>query len=340
MDMVRFIPDVEPKRVVGVLSETIDWGQKFMGVDAYRTNANTTGSGVKVAILDTGVDPNHPDLKPNLVDSVDFTGDARLLHGHASHVAGIAGAKADGVGIVGVAPDCSLYSVRVLDADGLCPGDYSWIIKGFEWSIDSKVDVINLSLGSPAEPPQELRSLILKAVNSGIIVVSAGGNEGQKQLNWPARYEEVISVAALDKNGKIATFSNVGDHLTTAAPGVDIYSTWVGGGYAQESGSSMSSPFVAGIVALMLSYHRNGGDHDTPLTNYREAIVHLNVFAQPGPLVTESGDPLNIGLLNFNQVIAKSMAQNHQVEAKLEGVSKWRVDLYGWLHSILRKVII
>ena len=102
----------------------------------------------------------------------------------------------------------------------------------------------------------------------------------------------------------------------------------------------MASPFVAGIIAIMLSYHRNGGDHDTPLTNWKDAIDHLNKFSQPGALVTQSGDPLPIGLLNFNKIIAKSISDSCETEAFMSGVSPWRISLYQWLHSIMRKIIL
>ena len=340
MRLVRFIPDIDPIRVVGALSETMDWGQSFMGVDAYRKNSGSSGSGVKMAILDTGIDPNHQDLKPNLMGSVDFTGDNRKLHGHGSHVAGIAGAKANGTGVIGVAPDCSLYSVRVLDSNGLCPGDYSWIIRGIEWCIENGMDIINMSLGSPENPPDELRTIVSKAVNSGIIIVSAAGNEGRKDLNWPARFPEVISVAALTKDGKIANFSNTSDDIKVAAPGCDIYSCWTDGGYAVESGSSMSSPFVAGIIALMISYHRDGGDHESPLASWQDAIDHLNRFANPGNLVTQDGDPVNIGMLDFNKAMIQRINESCNDQAVMSGVPLWRVKIYEWFHSLIKKLVL
>lgn len=340
MDKIRFIPDVAPQKVVGLLSETIDWGQKFCGVDEYRAETGSTGAGVKVAILDTGIDASHPNLQANVKGAVDFTGDSRPLHGHGTHVAGIVGAAATGVGVIGVAPSCELYSVRVLDSDGLCPGDYSWITQGVEWCIENRMDVINLSLGAPQPPPDALHAAILKAVNSGIIMVSASGNEKAKEINFPARYEEVISVAAFDKDGKVADFSNIGQGLDVIAPGVDIYSTWPGGSYARESGTSMASPFVAGLIALMIAYHRNGKDHDTPLTNWRDAIAHLESFEKPGPVVTKDGDPIGVGLLDFHKVVAQSLASSCEEDARLGGIPGWRINLFKRLNRILRKVVL
>lgn len=156
-----------------------------------------------------------------------------------THVAGIVAAAADDHGVVGVAPKCELYSGRVLDNDGTCPGDYEWIINGINWAISRDVDIINLSLGSPDEPPAAIHAAIQAAVMSGILVVVAAGNDGLGSLNWPARYPECLAVAAIGPDGRLARFSNYGDGLGVAAPGVDIYSTWINGQYAKESGTCL-----------------------------------------------------------------------------------------------------
>lgn len=159
-----------------------------------------------------------------------------------THVGGIIAAAADDHGVVGVAPEAKLHSVRVLDSDGLCPVDYSWVIQGLEWVADHReIDIVNLSLGAPIQPPDRMQSIIRSLAARGTLVVAASGNDSSNVVSWPARYDECIAVAAMDKDGKIARFSNVDASLEVVAPGVDIYSTWINGGYgyAKESGTCL-----------------------------------------------------------------------------------------------------
>ena len=337
---VRLIDKPQPKLVVAALSQIIDWGQTSLHVGDYQKNAKTLGEGVKVAVLDTGVDTEHPDLKPNLKAAVDFTGcgvrDTKC--GHGSHVSGIiAAAGANDTGVLGVAPKCELYSARVLDDDGTCPGDYQWIIDGIHWAIAQHCDVINMSLGSPCEPPPLVHSAIQAACAAGIIVVVAAGNDGQPALNWPARYAECVAVAAIGKDGRLANFSDYGTGLAAVAPGVDIYSTWLNGQYCKESGSSMSAPFISGMIALMLSYHRNGQPHATPLVTTADAITHLRMFER-GKCVTSIGEDLGIGILDFSgcldDVTACSIENGTAVGVKV--LSRWTLwdSLLHWLSHL------
>ena len=349
METARMIPMIPPstaKKVISALSEMVDWGQTFTHVGEYRDTNKTMGEGVNVAVLDTGI-PEHPDLKGNLVSSVDFTGDTRAFHPHSCHVAGIIAADADGVGVVGVAPKAKLHSVRVLDADGLCPSDYSFVISGLEWVLDHpEIDIVNLSLGAPIQPPDQMHTLISELANRGVIIVVASGNEGAKDLDYPAKYPETISVAAMDKDGKITNFSNVGDGLKVMAPGVDIYSTWVNGGYGYciESGSSMAAPFISGLLALMLTYHRNGGDHDTPLTSYMSAISHLQTF-QSGMLVSGlkscqvDSQCIGVGIVNAAPILARYKTASVLATAA-ETIPNWRMRLYGAIDGVFRKIIL
>jgi len=339
--MVPMIPPSTATRVVSALSEVVDWGQNFTHVDEYRQANKTMGDGVHVAVLDSGVAGEHPDLKNNVEASVDFTGDSGEVNPHATHVAGIIAASADGFGVVGVAPRVRLHSVRVLDSDGLCPADYSYVIHGLEWVRDNpQIDIVNLSLGAPIQPPDRMHELISELANRGVIIVAASGNEGAKELSYPARYKECISVAAMDKAGKLANFSNIDQDLDVLAPGVDIYSTWVNGGfcYAKESGTSMSAPFISGLLALMISFHRNGGDHDTPLTNYSDAIAHLQKF-QAGVLVSEMNTNFGVGIVNPAPVLASAMTQCI-VSTKADVLPGWRMSLYLTIDAAIRRIIL
>lgn len=341
MENIRMIPPSNAKTYVAALSEVVDWGQNFTHVGEYRENNKTVGEGINVAVLDTGIAAEHPDLKNNIAGVVDFTGDTRTVNPHATHVAGIIAAAADGVGVIGIAPEAKLYSLRVLDSDGLCPSDYRYVIEGLEWVIDHpEIDIVNISLGASIQPPDRMHALIRELANRGVIIIAASGNEGAKDLCYPAKYTEVISVAAMDKNGKIANFSNVGANLDCFAPGVDVYSTWVNGGYgyAKESGSSMAAPFISGLLALMLSYHRNGDKHETPLTNYIDAIAHLQSF-QSGLLVSGLNSSFGVGIVNAAPVLAKAKTAE-AIAAKADVLPTWRMKAYVAVDKILRWIIL
>lgn len=327
--------------MVSALSEIVDWGQTFAGVAEYREKNGTKGTNVNVAVLDSGVPKEHPDLTPNVVQAVDFTGDNRRFNPHGCHVGGIIAAAADDRGVVGVAPEAKLHSVRVLDSDGLCPADYSWVIQGLEWVADHReIDIVNLSLGAPIQPPDRMQSIIRSLSARGTLIVAASGNDGSNVVSWPAKYDEVVAVAAMDKDGKIARFSNVDPSLEVVAPGVDIYSTWINGGYgyAKESGTSMSAPFISGLLALMIAYHRNGDAHETPMTNYLEAVAHLQGF-QDGKLVAGlPNQSVGVGVLNVHPMLAKEASSCSQAQAAMQtSVSGWKRRFYRWLESVARR---
>lgn len=236
------------------VGEVLDWGlQKINAEVAWKYSK---GKGVKVAILDTGCDHKHPDLAGNIYGIRNFTNSqygATDLQGHGTHVAGIVGAIDNDEGMIGVAPEVELYIAKVLNDDG--SGSFSAVIAGIDWAILMGVDIINMSLGSPAEPPQELHNAILRARAEGITVFSATGNENG-EVCWPAQYKEVIAVSAIDKYDNRAQFSNFGLKNEIIAPGVDILSTYPNGKYAKLSGTSMATPIIAGAAALYISYYK------------------------------------------------------------------------------------
>ncbi|MEV8635151.1 S8 family serine peptidase [Streptosporangium sp. NPDC051023] len=243
----------------------------------------TTGSpGVTVAVVDTGVDLNHPQLAPllrpgrDLVDwgpnpavpspwvlEGDFAGvddDPQDEVGHGTHVAGtIACLSNDGTGVAGVTWQCRLLPVRVLvrarntvtgRVSGI--GSSADIAAGIRWAADNGAQVINLSLGGSTDTTVE-RDAIAYAVGRGVVVVAAMGNDGTGNPSYPAAYPDVIAVGAVDSTDKRAPFSQTGTHIDVAAPGVNVLSTYWDDTYASLSGTSMASPHVAGLAALILS---------------------------------------------------------------------------------------
>ena len=241
--------------------QSIPWGISRIG--AREANLINKGAGVKVCVVDSGIDKTHPDLAANLVGGRNYVVIKGRIsadnwnddNGHGSHVAGTIAAIENTIGVVGVAPEAKLYAVKALDSRG--SGYLSDVADGITECVRAGAKVINLSLGANGDPEaaSPLRTAILNAQTAGVIVVVAAGNEGQDSRNTiPAGYPSVIAVSALNSSDQFASWSNFGlDENDFAAPGVSIQSTWKGGGYNTISGTSMASPHVAGAAALHLS---------------------------------------------------------------------------------------
>lgn len=224
------------------------------------------GRGVVIAILDTGIDTEHPDLKHRIVDGHNFTGEGKKTditdrNGHGTHVAGTIAGSQDGQGVVGVAPEASLLIGKVLNRYG--SGGYAGITKAIKWATKwrgpngERVRVINMSLGGPM-PNDEQYQAILDACAEGILVVVASGNEGDAnedtlEFGWPALYNECITVGACDEEKKLASFSNNSRQVDVIASGVDVLSTYPESQFAVLSGTSMATPHVAGALALIIN---------------------------------------------------------------------------------------
>jgi len=229
-------------------------------------------SGVVVAILDSGIDMDHPDLQGKIVAYANFTTsdtpDDQL--GHGSHVAGIAAASSNNdLGIAGVGYNCSLMNVKVLDDDG--KGYSSWVAKGLRWAVDNGADIINMSVVIDTSSRQ-LESAVNYAWEHGVIVVAAAGNDGDSESVYPAYYSHCIAVAATDSHDSLAGFSNRGDWVDVAAPGVRIYSTLDDGGYGYKSGTSQATPHVAGLAALLYEVVEDANDNGKINDEVRDII--------------------------------------------------------------------
>jgi subtilisin family serine protease len=263
---------------------------------------------VDIAILDTGIDLDHPDL--NVYKNVSFVRDADTGdddNGHGTHVAGIAAAKDDGKGIVGGAPGARLWSVKVCSGDGECK--ISDMIKGVEYITQhaDEIDVVNISVETPLSPA--LNRAVSASIKAGVTYVVAAGNYGHDaSTTSPASNPDAITVSAIaDSDGKcggtgpelqienatddtFASFSNFGPSVSIAAPGVAILSTYLDGGYAVDSGTSMASPSVAAAAALIKA-------NSTDFTPKQVKDTILNSSSTPltpcegGPQGYFSGDP-------------------------------------------------
>ncbi len=221
------------------------------------------GAGARIAIIDSGIDKDHPALAANFEQGKDFVGDQVMPYaffdqaGHGTHVAVTAAGVMDKNGFSGVAPRAKILSGRVCDGDGQC-SDIA-VAEGISWAIEQKVDVINLSLGSEFSSPIE-KAAIEKAIQAGVVVVAAAGNEGQqnKTVSFPGAFDGVIAVGAVDSTLTRASFSNTGAKLAVVAPGVDVISAVPQGSgrysdlRVSQDGVNFSiipTKFMAGLVA-------------------------------------------------------------------------------------------
>lgn len=245
---------VRPAGGSAAAGQEIPWGITRIGAD--RAWARSTGEGIRVAVIDSGIDIDHPDLAGNIkggYNAVKHKSSFNDGFGHGTHVAGIIAALNNAFGVVGTGYTISLYGVKVLDDSG--SGRLSDLIEGLGWAVKNHMQVVNISLETGQDIPP-FRKAITETVAAGVVIVAAAGNEGGATA-YPAAYPEVIAVSAVDKDGHIAPWSNFGK-IEMAAPGVDILSTIPeglipGSSYYLASGTSMASPHVAGTVALLLA---------------------------------------------------------------------------------------
>lgn len=261
------------------LTEIIDWGLALLHVPDHWKQ--TQGAGVRVALLDSGIDESHLDLAAAIDEARDFTQSRRGpadRNGHGTHVAGIVAARQNNRGVIGVAPQSRLLIAKVLGDDGV--GNSAAVAAGVDWACDQGASVISMSLGSP-QPDVKLRQAIERAAAKGVFVITAAGNAGRpNSVNYPARWRETVAVAAVDRNGQLSRFSSRGPQVDIAAPGQDVLSTFRDGGYAKLSGTSMAAPFVAGVVALLIALHRDATDARTPLRTIDDLLEHLRRTAR------------------------------------------------------------
>ncbi|MHC4326610.1 MAG: S8 family serine peptidase, partial [Planctomycetota bacterium] len=234
------------------------WGVKRIGAGAVH-NSNNKGTGIKVAVIDTGIDYTHPDLDGNYAGGKDFVNnddDPMDDHYHGTHVAGTIAAEDDGFGVVGVAPEARLYGLKVLSASG--SGNYSDIIAALQWAVNNGMQVTNNSYGSSGDPGDLVRNAFNEAAAAGIVNVCAAGNSGNvpgtgENMIYPAKFASCIAVAATTSSDVRASFSSTGSDMTLAAPGANILSTFLFGLHLPLDGTSMACPHVAGAAALCIA---------------------------------------------------------------------------------------
>lgn len=248
------------------------------------------GRGVNIAVIDSGCDVNHISLKNNIVDVKNFTSEdgksPKVVTdnvGHGTHVVGTIVANGNDI-ISGVAPLANIYVIKAIDKTG--SGKLSWVTNAIYYAIEKKVDIISMSLGMP-ESNEKLHRAVKSAVNKNILFVCAAGNEGSLdtedyKYSYPAAYEEVISVGAVDKKAAPASFTNSNLAIDVVAPGVDIVSTYPNNQFASLSGTSMATPHVTGSLALLKNWSKSVFQRDlTEEEIYAQLIKHTKTLSSP-----------------------------------------------------------
>ncbi|HOV28226.1 MAG TPA: S8 family peptidase [Pseudobacteroides sp.] len=251
--------------------QIVPWG--VQSINAPAQWPEITGKGVKVAVMDSGINFNHPDFGDNIKKGFNTINPSELPiddYGHGSLVAGVIAAKDNNIGVVGVAPDVELYPVKVLDKYG--EGEITDIAEGVDWCIENKMQIINMSFAIEEDKPL-LRSAIMKAVHAGIVVVASAMNSNGGDVGYPASYKEVISVTAVDQRNKICSTAPRGK-IDFSAPGVGIVSTASNGGYEELLGTSLAAPHITGLIALIMQDPKRFGLSESK-ANLNDDIYNL-----------------------------------------------------------------
>lgn len=234
------------------------WAHNVLNIDQVHDIA--TGVGVTVAVVDTGIQADHPDLAGKVMAGTDTTSEALSSgvdpDGHGTHVAGIIAANTNNAaGVASVAPDASLLSVKALLSDGT--GWSTDIAEGVTWAVNNGADVINLSLAVDGHDPV-LETAINYANTANVTVAAAMGNDRTvNTVSYPAAYSTVLAVGSTDSSDNLSTYHNTGSHIKLVAPGNSILSTDTGSGYATMTGTSMATPHVAAAAALLRQVHED-----------------------------------------------------------------------------------
>ncbi|MBU3941465.1 MAG: S8 family peptidase [Nanoarchaeota archaeon] len=287
------------------------WNLENIG--AYKAHESSTGKGVKIAIIDTGIDYSHNEVSRNFTKKKGYNfikdnDDPFDDYGHGTHVAGIAAGKN-----CGVAPDATLYAVKVLDSNG--SGSDATVAAGIEWALLNNVDVASMSLGGPTAS-RALEDMCRIASQKDLLLVAAAGNDGYGP-EYPAAFGDyVIAVAAVDRYNNHASFSNIWETNDISAPGVGIYSSYPGGEYRIWDGTSMATPHISGALGLLIS--------KTKKPNLAEEVMYKTAKR------LESSEPYdNSWVFGAGLVRADNMLKNASYKGKINDILRRKNKNYN-----------
>lgn len=357
----KSIKTIEIDFPIHLAVDNLDWGvQRIKAPDVWPT---TAADGMLIAVIDTGIDYTHQDLRDRYgggYDIVNKDTDPFDDHGHGTHVSGIVASDLNGAGLAGVAPKAKILAIKALNNEGY--GYISDLVEAIDYAMAHGAQIINYSLGTSSNS-KTLEEKINQAAAKGIIQVAASGNTNGGSLLYPAAYGSVISVSATDSNDHFASFSSLGAEL--AAPGVAVSSTIPGGGYAAWSGTSMAAPHVTATVALMIankqtnirenlrntavdlgtkgqdSYFGYGLVHAKPAALGEDTLAPIVTFLEPennayiNEAVTvrldvqDEYEIKNVKLLINNQVVQEWSAEPYEYTWNIDGLAQGDYILLG-----------
>ena len=214
-----------------------------------------------MAVIDTGCDTEHPDIKNNVVGTYDFIKNREKVldkNGHGSHVCGTIAAVDNGMGMVGVAPESKILALKALNDNGA--GRMDHIAKAIKYAVDHGADIITMSLGSGYKCPKIEKSIEYAASKKCLIFCAAGNSGANVDIMYPAKFKKTFSIGAIDSRFERGSFTCSGESLDFLSPGVDIMSIVPGNKYALMTGTSMSNPFASGVAALYLSEYKKNNN--------------------------------------------------------------------------------
>ncbi|MBI3027437.1 S8 family serine peptidase [Candidatus Woesearchaeota archaeon] len=302
-------------------NDKINLNSDFIPDNVYKTNApnvwnNTNGSGIKIAIVDSGIS-QHDDL--SIAGGVSFISENYSdNNGHGTAVSGIVSALLNNNGIVGISPSAEIYAVKIFENN---EGNLYDAVEAIEWAIDNKMDIIIMSWGLNSYS-KILEDSLYKAYQNGILLIASTGNDGENKILYPAHYPQVIAVGAIDKNNNRASFSNYGNKLELVVPGVDINSTSLGNSYSVYSGTSMATPHIAGISALIKSYQPN-------LTNCYIREVLRKSAIDLGKTGFDEDYGYGLGIINLNIINNMDLSSiNCSIQREIKDITQEPEDIF------------
>lgn len=297
-----YLPPVDFITASEIPTTQIPYGVEMVGAPLEWPEVREKLKEIKIAVLDTGR-PEHPDLKVAGAFNFSDSKDEKDRDGHSSHVCGTIAASGQ---ILGVAPGVRFYTYKVFSDQGL--GNWSWLAQAIRQAADDGMDVINMSLGGPQGIP-ELAEVIRYAYSKSVVLVAAAGNTGQRGVEYPAAYPEVIATAAVNMDKRRGGFSSIGQQVEVAAAGVQVYSTYLNGLYAILSGTSMASPHITGAVAILQAKALIRFGKKLPPDQIRLLLkIYSEDLGQFGP------DPqVGFGLFSFGRIQTKEVLPKRKV---------------------------
>lgn len=295
-------PTLQPEFCLQTMSEVYDWGLRDLNIpDIHK---QTLGENIKIAVIDSGKS-NHFELENNTAGAYNITRSQSVNDkvGHSTFCAGIIAAEKNNEGVIGVSPKAKIYFVKAIDDAGR--GDPAALAGAIFWAIRQQVDIISISAGMFVDF-KPIHNAVKKAYNNNIVLIAAAGNTGTRHYDiaFPARYPEVIGIAAYDEKHKTAKFSSRGINISFSMPGVDIYSTWLDNQFCKMNGTSFAAPIMTGICALILAKHRTlGSSSKTPCETPQQMLEHLKKYA----VKLNGPDTSGFGTIDTRSMFAEEM---------------------------------